>query len=357
MCEIIFQQSRAEQNRNQLIDIIKGVAILLVVVGHNIQYGSDSSLRITGDFFEYPLFKFIYSFHMPLFALVSGYLCHIRNNEGVLGFLIRKIKAFFVPVLSWVCIEFLIKTIIGLQVIDSLKLFVTSFVSQLVYSYWFLWAMLLSSIAIWIFEKYFNCNIWIMIGMIIFSMFIPNKLNSNLYIYIFPYFLLGYIWQKRLKGKELSSKQINTILFVVSLVFCFLLMSYSYNSYIYTTQIYLFGTLGWKNQIITNLFRWIIGLVGSIFVIVLCYRIENRICTCVKDFLTYLGKNSLGIYIVSNIFNVYLYKLSYRIIENTYLPNEIIWCIETVLILILCLTICRVLKKSKILCTILLGGR
>lgn len=347
----------SEQSRSQLIDIIKGVAILLVVVGHNIQYGSDSSLRITGDFFEHPLFKFIYSFHMPLFALVSGYLCHIRNNESVFGFLIRKIKVFFVPVLSWVCIEFLIKMIIGLQGIDSLKLFITSFASQLIYSYWFLWAMLLSSIAIWIFEKYFNSNLWIAIGAIILSMVIPNKLNSNLYIYIFPYFLLGYIWKKRSKGRELSSKQINAALFVISLLFCFLLMRYNYNSYIYTTQIYLFGTLGWKNQIITNLFRWIIGLVGSVFVVLLCYRIENKINIYVKDFLIYLGKNTLGIYIVSNIFNVYLYKLFYKIIEKTCLSNEIIWCIETVLVLTLCLTICQVLKKSKVLCTILLGGR
>ena len=328
-----------------------------MVIGHNIQYGSDSSLRLTGEFFEHPLFKFIYSFHMPLFALISGYLCHIRDNESVFGFLMRKVRVFFVPILSWVCVEFFIKTIIGLQDLSSLKLFITSFFSQLVYSYWFLWAMLLSSIAIWIFEKYFNCNMWIAIVAIIFSMVIPNKLNSNLYVYVFPYFLLGYMWKKRSKEGNLSLKQSNAALVAVTLVFGILLTSYNYNSYIYMTQIYLFGTLGWKNQIITNLFRWVIGLVGSIFVVLLCYRIENKLHRYVKGFLMYLGKNTLGIYIVSNIFNVYLYKVFYKVIENTYLQNEIIWGIETVIVLILCIAICHVLKKSKVLCTLLLGGR
>lgn len=101
------------QSRNYLIDIIKGIAILLVVIGHNIQYGSDSSLRLTGDFFEHPLYKFIYSFHMPLFTLISGYLCHIRKNETDRDYLLRKVKVYFIPIFSWVCIEFLIKTLTG----------------------------------------------------------------------------------------------------------------------------------------------------------------------------------------------------------------------------------------------------
>ena len=56
--------------KNQNIDILKGVAIFLVVFGHCIQYCSQGYF----DFFENKVFIFIYTFHMPLFMLISGYL-------------------------------------------------------------------------------------------------------------------------------------------------------------------------------------------------------------------------------------------------------------------------------------------
>ena len=60
-----------ENSRNNFIDIIKGVAIFLMLWGHVIQY---CVAKTNIDFYENWVFKFIYSFHMPLFMLVSGYL-------------------------------------------------------------------------------------------------------------------------------------------------------------------------------------------------------------------------------------------------------------------------------------------
>ena len=47
--------------RNQIVDLMKGLAILLMLVGHT---------GISTDGF---LYKFIYSFHMPLFFIIAGY--------------------------------------------------------------------------------------------------------------------------------------------------------------------------------------------------------------------------------------------------------------------------------------------
>ena len=47
------------RSRNIYLDIVKGIAIILVVFGHNIQYGSFECNN--GDFFENPLFIAIYS--------------------------------------------------------------------------------------------------------------------------------------------------------------------------------------------------------------------------------------------------------------------------------------------------------
>ena len=57
-------------NRNLYIDLIKGIAIITVIIGHLIQYTSVGNF----NFYENYIYKFIYSFHMPLFMLISGYL-------------------------------------------------------------------------------------------------------------------------------------------------------------------------------------------------------------------------------------------------------------------------------------------
>ncbi len=51
--------------RDERYDIAKGVAIILVVVGHSIQFH-------LSEFDDNPVFRAIYSFHMPLFMAVSG---------------------------------------------------------------------------------------------------------------------------------------------------------------------------------------------------------------------------------------------------------------------------------------------
>lgn len=52
------------QNRNVQIDVCKGIGIILMLIGHSaVLMGNWSNL----------LFKIIYSFHMPLFFIISGY--------------------------------------------------------------------------------------------------------------------------------------------------------------------------------------------------------------------------------------------------------------------------------------------
>lgn len=54
--------------RISYIDQLKGIAILLVVLGHVIGYNNCE------DSF---LWRFIYSFHMPLFMFISGYVAQM----------------------------------------------------------------------------------------------------------------------------------------------------------------------------------------------------------------------------------------------------------------------------------------
>ena len=74
--------------RLKYLDIMKGFAIWLVVIGHLIQYNN------CVDWIEHPMFTWIYSFHMPLFFYISGYLCykttHIESINDVKSFSFKK---------------------------------------------------------------------------------------------------------------------------------------------------------------------------------------------------------------------------------------------------------------------------
>lgn len=66
--------STIEKQRDPRIDALKGVLILLVVLGHCI--GHDSSFRLNMTSYNY-----IYLFHMPMFVFMSGYFTRLGNDK------------------------------------------------------------------------------------------------------------------------------------------------------------------------------------------------------------------------------------------------------------------------------------
>ncbi len=76
--------------RDAYWDVVKGVLILLVVMGHVVQYG------VGGDFWHNPVFKGIYIFHMPLFMLVSGYFSWNGLHRGA-GWLLSRTRQLILP--------------------------------------------------------------------------------------------------------------------------------------------------------------------------------------------------------------------------------------------------------------------
>ena len=83
--------------RLEYVDIMRGIAITLVVAGHVIQFNGIPTNNST--------FEFIYSFHMPLFFAISGYIIQkvtkIESWQQYGKFLKKKIIAIAVPFLVW----------------------------------------------------------------------------------------------------------------------------------------------------------------------------------------------------------------------------------------------------------------
>jgi fucose 4-O-acetylase-like acetyltransferase len=94
----------SEGTRNRVFDAIKALAIVLVVYAHSIQYLSGC------DFWNNGIFQLIYSFHMPLFFMVSGFFISSSLQLGWKDFLLKKCIALLLPCFVWTiifsCVQF-----------------------------------------------------------------------------------------------------------------------------------------------------------------------------------------------------------------------------------------------------------
>ena len=75
-------------NRDQNIDLVKGVCIILMVMGH------------AGA----PFRDFIYLFHMAVFFIVAGYLYNTKYSDsfpGVMSFWIKRLNSLYKPFVLW----------------------------------------------------------------------------------------------------------------------------------------------------------------------------------------------------------------------------------------------------------------
>ena len=68
-------------------DFLRGIGIFFVVLGHII------TVINAPDFYN----KYIYSFHLPIFFFVSGYLFHIEKYHNFKFFLKKRVKSLLIP--------------------------------------------------------------------------------------------------------------------------------------------------------------------------------------------------------------------------------------------------------------------
>lgn len=85
------------KNRNIYIDLMKGLLITLVVIGHLPYFEYDSRTLVL-----------IYSFHMHAFLIIGGILSHINENTKFSTILYKRITGTLVPYFVFYLITFLI---------------------------------------------------------------------------------------------------------------------------------------------------------------------------------------------------------------------------------------------------------
>ena len=343
--------------RDPYLDILKAVTILFVVIGHAIQYGGGME-NLSGGYFLYnPVFIFIYSFHMPLFMLVSGYLFAFScKNKSWVQLLIAKVKQILIPLFCWSCVSLvveIVKIIIGISSHKFSIIWIGQTVtSGFLHGPWFLWAIWWSSLLVILGRRFFNDNILVYLAVFILVMLIPDNSNSAQYKFMLPYFVLAYLFNKYDLKTKLNGIYVNiTLAISSSLIYILLLPHFGFDTYIYMSGYSVIG----KNltyQLHNNAFRFVIGMVGSISVMYAIYLITFKLPERLKNCIAFVGTNTLGIYLISNyFFDELLKRLPIHGINPWYVLIEVVTVFTASLLLTL------LLRSFKTTNRLFLGGR
>ena len=99
-----------ERKRLTYLDMVKGFGILLVILGHT--YPDSNSIKI-----------WIYSFHMPLFFIISGILLNHTNTEDkdIKSIIISKFKSLIIPYIFFELLAIFIWMILNEFTLNALR--------------------------------------------------------------------------------------------------------------------------------------------------------------------------------------------------------------------------------------------
>jgi fucose 4-O-acetylase-like acetyltransferase len=106
--------------RDRSIDALRGLAIFLVVAGHAIPLAAavshagaglvplDAGLWTPAAAVGGVPYTLIYSFHMPLFAFISGYVMRPAREDPLGAQILRRVQTLLVPFFAWALLRYVV---------------------------------------------------------------------------------------------------------------------------------------------------------------------------------------------------------------------------------------------------------
>ena len=315
------------KKRSEEIDILKGIAIVLVIFGHSfIKY----PINICEMKFWSTLYEFIRGVHMPLFFIVSGY-CYSKKG-GYKEYINKKIWRILIPYLVFNLIE-LIPRIFAKQFING-----NNSIAELLFNFafrggtlWFLYTLMEIFIIFPLFEKIYNRdNKYIKVFLLILTIGL-SFLDSNIFIvdsfctYI-VYFYFGFIMKKNKENKIIVKISEQLKKWYIIILQCIA----------YVGLIYVNITLKLK----------IIELIAAFIGISICFGIAYNIKHKVREILIDCGKYSLQLYLLNGYILAIARILIVKILKITN-PFFIVSLIFLIILISGMLIIKKIMIKSK----------
>ncbi|MGY3424238.1 fucose 4-O-acetylase-like acetyltransferase [Bradyrhizobium sp. F1.13.4] len=223
-------RTAAAYDRDLSLDFAKGALIVLVIVGHLIQY---VIYRDDGFWFS-PYYKSIYMFHMPLFMAISGYLsARSLLQKPFTRAATDRAKQLLLPMLFWWAMMETAK-LAALWRATSLTSGLWQFADDLAATYWFIWATFISYLLINISTRLTRRS-WVISGSAILVALAPLTFSiSPLIRFTYPFFCFGFLLA-RSRGQWTSALRRHKPLLILflSIVTCVCFLAWGKSTYVY----------------------------------------------------------------------------------------------------------------------------
>ena len=326
--------------RNELIDLLKGVAIFSVVMGHAVQWLSDYD---TSNM----LYIVIYAFHMPLFMFLSGFVSY--NPRKIIN-VEKRFQVLVIPFFAWFLIRYLLYSYP--YDIDEFKNDVAHLLFDPTEGRWFLWILFIICALLFFAQKISKkYEEWILLLIMLFIFFVQGQISKQPFYGIpevswyLMFFLMGFILNKHQSYLSAYVRKIGWLsIFLFPLLISLVSVSgenvfLKYENISESLKYILYG-----------IHTYLLSITG-IFAIYTIFEKIIRYNFILKRSFLYLGSLSLEIY-VTHYYMYFMIKYFQR-----YLPEYLYLNVITFTILAIAgsIFVQRLLKKNKYLGKILYG--
>lgn len=335
MKELVFK-------RDEKIDLIKSFLIILVILGHCI-YWNDSLCKIPVN---NVIVNIIYSFHMPLFILISGYLFSKHKKDNLMNTIKSKFARLIIPHIIF-CIIMIPFILIFWKVYNYYIMKESnngSISPKSIYNYltmfWYLWCVFFCSIITNVIYKYFKSPCIMMFLLTILLILEYKYIHIHVFFehqevsMQFGFFAFG-VFLYDLKWKKVS--------IIIRNVFGFFLIVYLFCLYLD------FHLYSWNPPF---LFKYLLSWCGTIFFLILFHSINTNLK--IKKYIKTLSSRTLGIYIyqfpIIRALSVIVFPSSnsFAIFYDVFI---------TIIVLLLTLIVVKCFEKNKEIARLTLGNK
>lgn len=259
-------EQNSSKQRESWIDVLKGIGIILVVIGH-------TSL-------ENCLVDWIYTFHMPMFFMLSGYLWNVFSERQMKfrEFVVRRIKTIL-----WPYVLFRIVLIVYWIVVES------RFRELDLGPIWFLIVLFVVEITSFVVfnnrKNDFKFNVIIFALAVVVMLLLKANLQDNAFLAWGLRIVNGFAWYVAGQSFGVISNEMREFSNIKKCMFISLL---------FVITIMVCATNGnvsmWSNDF-GNINLYIIGnIAGTLFVALICKWFLRR-----NDVMEFLGQNTIVI--------------------------------------------------------------
>ena len=284
--------------RQKYLDHAKGLAIFLVIWMHCIQYLHKES-------FENSIYAIVYTFHMPLFLIISGYLFYSSLTRPSMTVIKNKSLRLIVPNVLWGGI---------------LALLLGDYSPSVVFtSFWFLNTLFIGLCLYLLINKF----IGIPYSILVLSLGVLLLPGLQFIKFSIPFIGIG-LWIKKLNIID-KIKDAPLVLVAMMLIILFFYINvWDKSWYIYITSAPKFFNSD-IHAWIAYFARIFYGSITSLFILAMLKLFEDKCGRVVDKLLCALSSNSLGLYVmhmfililISDYVSIFLEDISSTSLQNT----------------------------------------